>query len=183
MRRRFLIAAVLLGAFVLAFSVSGCGGGSKNVAKPSNLAAETTETTVFYATGRSLVQEPKVVNAKDVYNQTMQEWLKADPQLNTGIAVVQPQTKILSVTVKDGVATIDFDKSVLDFKATAPEKMLAYAAILETMGQFPEINKVQFTVEGKSSGTIGGKDVKAFWGDVSLNKQPWPALRPPKPAK
>jgi hypothetical protein len=45
-------------------------------------------------------------------------------------------------------------------------------------GQFPEVEKVRFTVEGQEDGEVGGKDVRAFWGGVSLTDQPWNVLRP-----
>jgi len=146
---------------------------------PTNLPTETTQVAVYFATGRSLLQELRVVNAQNKYADTLTKWLAGDPTSNPDVAVVQPQAKVKSVTFKDGVLTVDWDRGILDFSAAPKEKVLAWAGILETLGQFPEVQKIAFTVEGKTTGTINGKDVHAFWGNVSLNGSPWKAPRPP----
>lgn len=169
---------VLGGALVAAsvtVSLTGCSSGS--VPPPTSVAMETTETTVFYATGRSVLAERKVVDATDIYRETLEEQLLAQPSSEANVAIVQPTAKVLSVTVNDRVATIDWDEKVLDFEATPDEKRLAQASILMLFGQFPEVETVRYTVEGKDSGTIGGKDIATFWGEVTLKNQPWKVVR------
>ena len=102
---------------------------------------------------------------RNPYKASLDELLAALPEKFTTIAIVQPTAKVKSVTYKDGVVTIDWAKDVLAFDAEPKEKRLALAAILATMGKFQNVEKVRFTVEGKTSGTIDGKDVEAFWGD------------------
>ena len=111
------------------------------------------------------------------YASTVAVMLKAEPTTEKNVAIVQPTAKVRSITVKDGVATVDWDRAVLSFTATDDEKLLVYASFLMTFGQFREVKKVRFTVEGKTSGTIGGKDVEDFWGAVSLKDQPWKVIR------
>ncbi len=173
-------AAALAGALGMA---SGCAGPAPDVPDPEGVSAgvDTTRTSVFFATGRSLLEEYRVVPKDSVYRSTLDEWLEATPRENTDVAVVQPVARVRSVTLDDGVLTIDWDADVLDFEAEPSEKRLAYAAILRMYGEFPEVRQVRFTVEGLTDGETGGKDVEAFWHDVSLIGQPWDVIRPQTP--
>ena len=178
-RRSLRGAAVLATALLALVALSGCSRTGSNIPEPTGVAAETTETSVFYSTGRSLIEQKVVVDQKDVYAATLTELLKGEPTGSAQVAIVQPTAQVKSVTFKDGKVTVDWSADVLKFDATDKEKLLAWASILETMGQFPEVKTVMFTVEGKSDGTLGGKNVQDFWGKISLKKQPWDALRPP----
>ncbi len=169
-----LLAALVLGT--LAFA-AGCSTSGTDIPDPKGLPQETRKVSVFFSSGRSLVEEYRVVNATDVYRATLDELMAGEPRENANIAVVQPSARMRSVTFKKGVVTIDWDRSVLTFDAEPKEKLLAWAAVLRTLGQFPEVQKVAFTVEGKTDGTIGGKKVRSFWGNPSLIGQPWKVLR------
>ena len=80
----------------------------------------------------------------------------------------------------EGKEYVVADGDVLSFEAEDPEQTLALAAFLMTYGQFPEVKKVAFTVEGKSKGTLDGRDIQKFWGRVSLRGSPWDVLASPK---
>lgn len=173
-------AAVALGA-VLALSAAGCAerGVSPDIPVPEDLVSqETTETFVYFATGRSLLEEPRIVRAGDVYRETLEEWLAATPQINPDVAIVQPVAEVLGVQLEGDVLTIDWSARILEFEADPSEQRIALAGILRTFGQFPEIERVRFTVQGQEDGEIDGRDVRSFWGDVSLIGQPWEVLRP-----
>lgn len=179
---RTALLASLIAVVALAAMLSGCSTAGRGIPEPTGVAAETTETSVFYSTGRSLFEEKKVVDDKNVYVATLTKLLEATPESDSQVAIVQPTAKVLSVKVdKDGVATVDWSKDVLDFQATDAEKNLAWASIMMTLGQFQEIKQVRFTVEGKDSGQVGGMDVAKFWGRIPLKGQPWKAIRPPAP--
>ena len=177
-----LIRRLALGvcAIVALGALAGCAGGfrpASDLPEPEGVSEETTETSVYYSTGRSLLQELKIVNTEGVYENTLRELLRALPEENADVAIVQPVAEFKSLTFADGVITIDWTADVLDFEAEPAEKRLALAAVLATFGQFPEVDKVKFTVEGKTEGTIDGKKIEDFWGDVSLQGQPWAVLR------
>jgi hypothetical protein len=131
-------------------------------------------------TGRSLLEERKLVDANNVYEATLRELLRALPESNPDVAIVQPEAEFNSITLgENGVLTIDWKQEILDFEAEPKEERLAFASLLMTFGGFEEVEKLRFTVEGKESGTIGGKDITAFWGEVSLKDQPYAVMRPP----
>ncbi len=160
---------------------AGCGGsaGRGDVPEPTvEVPAETERVSVFFATGRSLQEERRVVDSNNRYAAILAELMEATPE-TPDIAIVQPEAKIRSVTFEDGVVTIDWDRAILDFTAEPAEIPIAHAAFLVTLGQFPEVEKVKFTVEGKDSGEIDGKDIERFWGEITLADQPWDVVRPP----
>ena len=173
---RFLIVSLV--AVLATAGLAGCSGrvASNDIPMPEGVSEDTTQTSVFYSTGRSLLQEHRVVAQSTIYESTLKELLLASPEENPGVAVVQPVAKVNSVTFAKGLVTVDWAASVLTFEAEPAEKRLALASILATFGQFPEVKQVKFTVEGKTDGEIDGKDVKAFWGAVSLINQPWDVL-------
>lgn len=173
-------AALAVAALALAVAGTGCSR-SARIPEPTGLPRETTATSVYFATGRSIVEERLVVPADDPYRAALEFWLQARSVEHPEIAIVQPQATVRSMTLDDsGVLTIDWSADVLDFEAEPKEKMIALAGILRTLGEFPEVKKVRFTVEGKTSGTASnGKDIEAFWGTVSLKGQPWDVLRRP----
>lgn len=174
MKKLLLVVAFV----VLVVGATGCSG--SDVPPPTKAMPEKTRTvSVFYATGRTVVEERHIVeDNKDIIKTTLNEGFKAQPQDNLDIAIVQPECKVLDVKLdKKGVATVNFSKEVLDFKAERSEKALAYGAILETLKQFDEVKSFKFQVEGKEKGMIGGKDIQKFWGDVSLTGQPWQIVK------
>ncbi|HEY3318396.1 MAG TPA: GerMN domain-containing protein [Coriobacteriia bacterium] len=175
MRKLTIVVCILA---LAAVALSGCGSrAGSSVPEPTGVARETTETSVFYSTGRSLFEERTVVDAKNPYLAALDVLLAAQPKTDKNLAIVQPQAKVNSVAVKDGIATVDWAPAVLSFNAEPKEKMLALASVLRTLGEFPEVKRVRFTVDGKTGGTVGGKDIESFWGSVSLKGQPWDVLR------
>jgi len=163
---------------VSSLALAGCSGDS-GPAEPEDLPLQTREVSVYFSSGRTLTEERRVVDATTVYEATLLELLEAEPE-NTEMAIVQPVAEMKSVTFENGLVTIDWDPAILDFRADAGEYELAWAAFLLTLGQFDEVTEMSFTVDGKTSGEVGGKDIAEFWGSITLEDQPWKVQRPPK---
>lgn len=80
---------------------------------------------------------------------------------NSGLANPIPKgTRLLGVTVKNGLATVDFSREFRDnFTGGSEEEGLLIGATLKTLGQFPEIKQVIFLVEGKPLDSLGHLDL------------------------
>ena len=175
-----VLALVVLLAALGPAGLAGCGriDPAGDLPDPTgDLSAETTETVIYFSTGRSLMGEVRVIDRTAPYEDALRTLLEAMPQSNPDVAIVQPVSDFNSVTFADGVITIDWKLEVLSFEADDAEERLAYGAILATFGVFPEVEKVRFLVEGQESGTLDGRDIEAFWGSVSLIGQPWDVIR------
>jgi len=57
-------------------------------------------------------------------------------------------TKLLGMTIRNGVAKVDFSREFLNFKDKTAEKT-AILSLVYTLTEFPTINKVELLVEGK----------------------------------
>jgi hypothetical protein len=176
--REYLLTLFAILSIIVASSIvlNGCSPAEEAVPKPTmSLPLKSAKVSVFYATGNTLVEEKHIVSDDaDIIKSTLNELLAAKPQENSEIAIVQPESKVLSANVdKKGLVIINFDKQVLLFDALPKEKKLAYLGILQTLKQFKNIKAIRFVVEGKDSGTIIGKDIQGFWGNITLKNQPW----------
>lgn len=67
--------------------------------------------------------------------------------------------RAIGVDLQDGVAYLDFNRAFDETYGTEDEGILIQG-ILRTLGQFPDINKVQFEIEGKPMETTGNIDLK-----------------------
>ncbi len=82
------------------------------------------------------------------------------------LKAVPQEARVNSVTVSDGVATIDFTSALRHGYGTEDEQMLVNG-VCTVMGQFKNVNFVKFMVDGQSIDTLGNADLS----------QPLPVLR------
>ena len=71
--------------------------------------------------------------------------------------IVSPKTKILSLTIQNGLATIDFSREIQnDFTGGALEEDMTIKSILWSMMQIPGIKGVRILINGEFGDSIGG---------------------------
>lgn len=64
---------------------------------------------------------------------------------------------IRSVTVRDGLATVDFDGGILkSFVGGSTGEEFLIGSIVDTLTNFPEVKRVKFLVDGKEIETLSG---------------------------
>lgn len=92
--------------------------------------------------------------------------------------VIPEDTDILGIDIRDGIATIDFDRHLLNYSNAVSERNII-ASIVYTMTEFKTIGKVRILVNGYQqdilkygtdiSGTLGREDININTNtDVSL---------------
>ena len=67
---------------------------------------------------------------------------------NQLFACISKDAKLVRVTVKDDVCYVDFDAELLNKPAGITDEAVVYS-IVNTLVELPEINKVQFTINGQ----------------------------------
>ena len=79
------------------------------------------------------------------------------PLSKTSARTLAPKTKILSLTIQNGIATIDFSKDIQDdFPGGALEEDMIIKSIVWSMTQIPGINGVCILINGEFGDSIGG---------------------------
>lgn len=128
---------------------------SNNLANPSG----TMKITIYHATkdAQNLVSEIQVVPNSDHPAKTAIERLIAGTKQPDLVSVIPPGTKLRGISIKEHVAYVDFnDKLVKNNGGGSAGEILLVAAIVNTLTEFPEVQKVQILVEGKKVDTISG---------------------------
>jgi len=85
--------------------------------------------------------------------------------------VLPEQTRILGIDVRDGIATIDFDRHLLNYESAEAERNIV-ASIVYTMTEFATIDKVRILVNGYEQGVLKyGTDIAGALGreDIVIN--------------
>lgn len=102
----------------------------------------------------NITTEPKAVaQGEDPVLTAVNAFLKNTP-------VIPKSAEAKSVTLKDGVATVNFNKAFIKSYGTDDESTVVNG-LLAALGQFKGIEKVSFTVEGQPIDTLGSSDLSA----------------------
>ena len=106
--------------------------------------------------GEWLVAVPTKLTAPDKYQEAV-ERLTAGTKEPDLTGIFPPGVKVNRVTVKDGLATADFSRELIDrfVGGSTGEEMLVFS-LVNTLTEFPEVKRVQITVEGQKPATISG---------------------------
>ena len=173
MKRMTAIAAVLTAVAILAVA-AGCSDeqkgaqtGStaqteqtKDMEKPAAVMPKEMQVSVYYPRndGTGLIAVSRTVNIEkdDKYTAALKSLLtgsKEKGQTN----VIPKKAKLRSVTLKNGVATADFSKELeQNFSGGSTGEEMLVGSIVNTLTDFPEVQKVQILIEGASVETLSG---------------------------
>lgn len=79
------------------------------------------------------------------------------PLIVTSMRTIAPKTKVLSLTIQNGIAIIDFSKDIRDdFPGGALVEDITIKSIVWSMTQIPGINGVSILINGEYGDSIGG---------------------------
>ena len=164
--------AVLAAVSVLALA-AGCSDEQKGASSPAaqteqmqdqekSAAAEPKElmVNVYYprSDGTGLVAVRRTVSTEkdDKYTAAMKSLLtgtKEKGQTN----VFPKKAKLRSVVVKDGIATVDFSKELqTNFSGGSTGEEMLIGSIVNTLTDFPEVQKVSILIDGSAVETLTG---------------------------
>jgi germination protein M len=97
------------------------------------------------------------IKDKDQPLAVMKELVEKAP---SGDTTFPKDTKVNKVTIKDGLATVDFNKAFVSRKNNEFDNMLMIYAVVDTLTEFPDIKQVTFSVEGKKLDMLGQMDME-----------------------
>ncbi len=160
--------------------LSGCS--QSTTSKESSLGEKSVsemEVVVYYPIyldkkGDFLVREVhKVPEDEEKEKAALTELFRGNPKTKKAYAVIPRNTTILSLKIKNGLATIDLSREIFNHDSGAIGESLGISSIVNTLTEFANIKKVKFKVEGKEKGKVGNRDVESWWGHVGLSEQPF----------
>ena len=176
--KRFLVITCFLALLISILSfLAGCtttGGNAPGPSQENTVAPEQKlNVAVYYVkvtqNDAYLVREVHQVSpTKEVARAALEEIINVNPVGPGAVRVIPATTKIKGINVKDGLATVDFSQEVLMANTGAIGEALGIQSIVNTLTEFPEIQKVSFMVEGKVD-----EQAKDWWGHVGLYEQPF----------
>ncbi|MDD3364241.1 MAG: Gmad2 immunoglobulin-like domain-containing protein [Syntrophomonas sp.] len=177
--RNSTVLVLLLGLVLLS---AGCGSrtsqapipGQTNeeTPTPSTSVPQTTDITVYYLKGTDkesyLVREVhQVEKTQAVAQAAVNELIKGNPVTPGAYRVLSQDTKVLGINIDQGLATVNFSSEVLGVNVGSAGEALGIASIVNTLTEFPTIQKVSFMVDGQVEKAID------WWGHVGLSEQPF----------
>ncbi|WP_035773493.1 GerMN domain-containing protein [Butyrivibrio sp. VCD2006] len=126
---------------------------------------EKVELVLYFATddGEELipVYRSVVYNSNILMQRLAIEQLLKGPNTDLATATLNPQTKINSVSVRDGVCYVDFDSGIMAQQGNVNPKVALYS-LVNTVCETADVNKVQISVNGQTNVT--------FMEKISLDK-------------
>lgn len=170
-------AAILLLMFSI-FLASGCGTKTGQPVSPGtdqsnpDQTPQTTDVAVYYlkesGTDIYLVREVhQVEKTSEIAAAALNELIKGNPVTPGAYRVLPADTKILGINIDQGLATVNFSSEVLKANVGSSGEVLGIASIVNTLTEFPSIQKVSFNVDGQVDTAID------WWGHVGLYDQPF----------
>lgn len=136
------------------------------VASPVSL-GQTVDVQLFFgdAKGKTLAVERRVIpKVEGIGRATISELIKGPSKQSGLVATVPTGTTLLDINVRpDGLAIVDFSREIIDnHPGGATAENLTVYSVVNTLAQFPSVNRVQLLVEGQNVTTlVGHTDVSA----------------------
>ncbi len=145
---------------ILCFLASGCTS-PKTEEKPVTQPVKEQSFVVYRVTGTEqgyLIPEKYTIkdNGKPIAENALRTLVEAKPQDSKLVNVFPADTKLLGLSIKDGVASADFSKEIKKLGGGSYNELMVTGAIVNTLTEFPEIKKVQILVEGKKIVSLNG---------------------------
>jgi germination protein M len=113
------------------------------------------------SSGQELVEvERTIPKTLSLARETVNQWLMG-PVGGTADAytAVSPETKLLDINIKNGIATVDLSKEFLEPYSNVAAETALYG-LVNTVAQFSTVEIVQIRVEGKDLVSYRGLDLK-----------------------
>ncbi len=134
---------------------------------------EETSVAVYYLKSKAeemyLVREVhNVPHTREVARAALKELIEGTPKTEGAFRVLPEDTRILGITIEDGLATVDFSREVLRANVGAAGETLGIQSIVNTLTEFHNVKEVVFKVEGGLD-----EEAKQWWGHVGLYEQPF----------
>lgn len=128
----------------------------------NNSSNEEVTINVYYSdqTGEFLIGEARIISGGSKYVDAISEMMK-EPIDSSLVKLIPETTKINSVTVDDGIAKVDLSQNFVDDKWPGETvDILVIYSIVNTLTEFPDVNSVEFYIDGSRLNDLGQLDLQ-----------------------
>lgn len=115
-----------------------------------------------------LLPQGQAPGAADPKLAALQELITGQPNTSGAFRVLPENTRVLSIKVANGVATVDFSREALHANVGSIGEAMGIQSIVYTLTEFPDVKRVAFTVEGALD-----QRTMDWWGHIGLYEQPF----------
>ena len=109
--------------------------------------------TLYFAneTGDRLVETTRTLeyNSNISVERLVVDCLVKGPDTDQAFPTINPDTKVLGVTVRDGICYVNFDKTFLTQVYTVTPEVVIYS-ITNSLVELTSVNKVQISIDGQT---------------------------------
>jgi germination protein M len=103
-----------------------------------------------------VVKEERLINKEEVLGEIiMQELLKGPSNVSSLKPVLPKETKLLSFSIKDGIAYVNLSNDA-NFPMTPAKEEACLRGILNSLTQLTSVSKVKLMIDNKDIKSIGG---------------------------
>lgn len=156
--------------FLSAFSLSSCGSHDKtsiyNKEKLNSLTMPNDkknyiDLNIYFNASKDInnpiiAKEERLIQKEELIGEVILNELIKGPSLNSKLKPILPKdTRLLSFSIKDGIAYVNFSKESKMPLSPALEKV-CLDSILNSLTELPSIKKVQILIENKEDDSLGG---------------------------
>jgi germination protein M len=120
-----------------------------------------------------IAKEEVLINKEELIGQVIMDQLIKGPGIKSQLAAVLPkETRLLSFSIKDGIAVINLSKEAAVNMSRGKEEA-CLRSIVSSLTQLSSISKVMILIENKSVETLGGNfDIsKPFGKDEIIERK------------
>lgn len=122
-------------------------------------AGKTTTVVLYFADKNgSLVAFPKQIpKVAGIARRTVEELCQGPPADSELFPTIPPGARLKDINIKNGLATVDFNQNLKSrhWGGSTGELLTVYS-IVNTLTQFPSVEKVQILIEGERVQTLAG---------------------------
>lgn len=104
----------------------------------------------------------QIEKTQSVATRAIEELISGDILTEGALRPLPDHAELIDISIKDGLATLNFTESVLDMAAGSSMEAQSLSAIANTLTEFPTIDRVDFMVNG-SKEAAGD-----WWGHVGI---------------
>lgn len=170
MKKIFRLFSVMLIIGTLGVALSACGKKDDNLAKSNDkiksLKVSNSDDTymsldVFFDGSKdenevNVVKEERTIEREELLGEIIMQELIKGPSVESKLKpVLHKDTKLISFSIKDGIAYINLSATA-KYKMTAAKEEACLKSILLSLTQLSSIDKVKILVENKNVDTLGG---------------------------